>query len=1003
MGECCYAVKQIPDLTLGKYDYLSHNGVDGVLELHRVLLRQLHEKSLLTGVTVHLLYSYRHDGAPGSKIGLYLLARGKDKLLDNIDKLLKGVSLSEYFKFTFLYRQDDTGVVTECEEKEAQLITALQDRQYRYCSMLTKEEVFFEGRDGELYYNVPSWKPNAEGRLYDMLRIMQALNGDFVYRIDIRAVKRNRILREKLTGGPIARLHELQSSVGERDYGADSVLRSYDELLKGLDGQPHFETNVFVFSNDPEDGTMVMASAASEAIQSGDYNIATYADTFHSHSLLEPQTQKLYSLQDDYTLQQENGKIKALSNRLTETKWQSLYYLTTLLTLDELEPFFRLPCLHDGEHIELRKETVAPMVDDKNSLYLGRDSNGYKVNIPLELLPKHAFLSGVPGSGKTNTMHHLTYSLWSNEKPIPFLVLEPAKKEYRALLNLPEMHEVRLFSPCSDMTFPLHINPFEFARGLSVSEHIRTLCGVFEGAFPLDNPMPFLLENAIEKVYRKKGWHPETKYTDETELEFPTMSMLYKELEEELAHTTYSGEVKGNLESALKVRIGSLLRREMGDVFDVARSSLTPEEWLTTPAIVELEAMGQGPANFMTLMLCSLIRECLKVNPVYDGPVRHVIFIEEAHNLIGPDSEEKSGGEANAKAAATAFIVKMLAEVRALKESIFIADQLPTAMAQEVIKNTGLKIALRLTAMDDRQLLGNSMSANSSQIEEMGNFSIGQALVSYEKLQRPFKMRVNLWCGDRGEEERKQLATSRSDAQLLEELRDNAAYRDNLRRSVFAELYKLSESMFGLLDRTEACFEKIDQIYDLCTLTRNLIEECSQKADELEYILAERFGGDVSLAMENGDYKNAICELESINGRIVDTENRRVKEEKCKELAGCGNLINEILEACRVASIKCIHFERLGLYPTPEQCSLLWQDMQNPAVPEEIRMIFSVRQLLMQSLLDNAATLCNRVELIRPMSQSTRDSIRTTATKLGIVLNVKIYSKKYLYTKKENG
>jgi len=78
MGECCYAVKQIPDLTLGKYDYLSCNGVDGVLELHRVLLRQLHEKSHLTGVTLHLLYLYRHDGAPGSKISLFFLARGKD-------------------------------------------------------------------------------------------------------------------------------------------------------------------------------------------------------------------------------------------------------------------------------------------------------------------------------------------------------------------------------------------------------------------------------------------------------------------------------------------------------------------------------------------------------------------------------------------------------------------------------------------------------------------------------------------------------------------------------------------------------------------------------------------------------------------------------------------------------------------------------------------------------------------------------------------------------------
>ena len=72
MGECCYAIKQIPDLTLGQYDYLSHNGVGGVLQLHRVLLRQLHEKSFLSKVTMHLMYYYRHNGAPGSKIAMII-------------------------------------------------------------------------------------------------------------------------------------------------------------------------------------------------------------------------------------------------------------------------------------------------------------------------------------------------------------------------------------------------------------------------------------------------------------------------------------------------------------------------------------------------------------------------------------------------------------------------------------------------------------------------------------------------------------------------------------------------------------------------------------------------------------------------------------------------------------------------------------------------------------------------------------------------------------------
>ena len=204
------------------------------------------------------------------------------------------------------------------------------------------------------------------------------------------------------------------------------------------------------------------------------------------------------------------------------------------------------------------------------------------------------------------------------------------------------------------------------------------------------------------------------------------MKDLYERLEIEVEKTDYEGEIKGNLKSILQVRIGSLLKREMGDVFNVSKSSIAPEEWLKQPALIELEAMGSGRANFLSLLLSTLIRETLKITPNADGKeLRHVIFFEEAHNLIGPVAQEVSGEDADPKTAATAFVVKMLAEVRALKEGIVIADQLPTVMAPEVIKNTGLKIGHRITAEDDRSLLGSTMSANGTQLEQMATFLPG--------------------------------------------------------------------------------------------------------------------------------------------------------------------------------------------------------------------------------------------------------------------------------------
>ena len=84
----------------------------------------------------------------------------------------------------------------------------------------------------------------------------------------------------------------------------------------------------------------------------------------------------------------------------------------------------------------------------------------------------------------------------------------------------------------------------------------------------------------------------------------------------------------------------------------------------------------------------------------------------------------------------------MLAEVRALREGIIIADQLPTAMAPEVIKNTNIKLIHRLTSIDDRQLIGSTMSASGIQLEHVAVYRPGEALMSYEGLQRPFELRI---------------------------------------------------------------------------------------------------------------------------------------------------------------------------------------------------------------------------------------------------------------------
>ena len=852
MAELWYQVQQIPDLTLNKYAALEGSGVDSVLEKHIAFLRQLNRKGIVSGLSFHLFYLYLRPGdpekdMPGRRLRIFFLIRGGEEGLGNMPALMEASPLADFFTFE---GRTTSGAPASLDNVLAE--AGIEMPTFSVCSVLTKNETLLPPAVGESegYYMLRDWEMNEDGRLYNMCKMMETLDRTALYRVDLYPVERSAALREALRRpmGILRKRQDERSVGGRRDYDGKDVLDSYEALIEKFDSSPHFMANIMVFAWNREDAAAILDAAGAESLFKGKYSVATFRSDFRPDSLLAGEGRSLENIRERMVMRP--GRPGLLVCR-EDTADINLNYLPTLFSLEEIAPFYRFPALYDGEGIQMPKETTPAAVERKGALFLGKDKQGYDVYFPLKLLPKHAFISGVPGSGKTNTMHHITSSLWKDHH-IPFLVLEPAKQEYRALANDPEMAGLYLFSPNADMTFPLHINPFEMAAGTLVAEHIRRLCAVFEGAFPLEPPMPFLLDTAIEAVYRELGWIPEHVYTgtevgrDGKRRPLPTMSMLYRRLEQELNSTRYSDEVRGNLESALKVRIGSLLRREMGDVFDVPESTFPPEKWLEVPAIIELESMGTGPANFLTLMLCALIRETLKAAPRCDSPVRHVIFIEEAHNLIGPESEEQTGAEADPKRAATAFVVKMLAEVRALKEGIVIADQLPTVMAQEVLKNTGLKLGLRITSADDRSLLGGTMAASPLQLEQMATFEVGEALIFYEKLMRPFTMRVKEWWGELEDGARKAYMTQPgSDSELRERLREDPCYQEENLSSIRI----MGKKYFRLLGELEA-----DARGRLCWYDA-LIEQ-RDKIDRLTAYLNRVELGEIVLSQEDKDLKH---------------------------------------------------------------------------------------------------------------------------------------------------
>lgn len=355
-----------------------------------------------------------------------------------------------------------------------------------------------------------------------------------------------------------------------------------------------------------------------------------------------------------------------------------------------------------------------------------------ELGISLKDLCKHGLVVGVPGSGKTTTCFHILHQLWTLHK-IPFLVIEPAKTEYRVLRTLKGMEELLVFSLGDENCSPFRFNPFEILPGVSIDKHISNLEACFKAALPLDGPLPFLLSEALEKVYSDAGW----QFTDvgsSNRKKWPMMTDLYEKLIEVINEKGYRGEVLSNIRTALEVRVGGLLRRSVGRMLN-NYFCLPTEIMMSKPVVLELDSLNEEQQALMTMFVLNMTKEYVKANRKSGIGLQHVILLEEAHNLLGhvPLSHETG----NPKAEAVKYFTKMLAEMRALGECMIVADQLPSALHSAVVKNTNLKIMHRLTSEDDRTQLGNTMLLDAEQFTRAVTLTPGESYIYKEGLERP--------------------------------------------------------------------------------------------------------------------------------------------------------------------------------------------------------------------------------------------------------------------------
>lgn len=375
-------------------------------------------------------------------------------------------------------------------------------------------------------------------------------------------------------------------------------------------------------------------------------------------------------------------------------------------------------------------------------------------------LNKHTFVCGITGSGKTNTVKKILEMV--NK---PFLVIEPAKKEYRNIKK-----EVNVYTLGRPEINCLKLNPFYILPGISPQQHIDLLKDLFSASFAFYGPMPYILEKCLYNVYTKKGWnltlgfHPcliNTKshqgFFDESKIKeqysvishkylFPTMEDLKDEIDYYIENEmTYEGEVKGNIRGAIKARIDSLCVGSKGYMFNTYETT-DFDDLFNKNSVLELEGLADDADKAFALgLLIIYVNEYRQVKKAIGDVkgLKHLLVIEEAHRLLKNVSTESNEDLGNPKGKAVEHFTNMLAEMRSYGQGVIVAEQIPCKLASDVIKNSSNKIIHRIVAKDDQETIANTIGVYSEDAIYLGNSKVGYALCHKEGMIQPVIVKVD--------------------------------------------------------------------------------------------------------------------------------------------------------------------------------------------------------------------------------------------------------------------
>ena len=339
---------------------------------------------------------------------------------------------------------------------------------------------------------------------------------------------------------------------------------------------------------------------------------------------------------------------------------------------------------------------------------------------------KHMLIVGVPGMGKTTYSIGLLHTLWDKYK-LPFLVIEPAKSEYRAMIEV--IPDIQIFTFGKNDVSPMPLNPFVPPKGVKIKQYKSVLKTAFSAGVSMAEALSKLFEEAIDEIYSDYGWLDSD--TIETGGEIFNIQDFAQCFKRTFERHGYVGEAK-NVGTAGLLRLVSMANL-FGNYYSVPVSDL-----LSKPTIIEL---SEEKSFIMALILLN-VSAYIDNNYIGDGKLKNIVLIEEAHNLLAT-SDSGEEGSARPNAVAQELVKNMLAEKRAQGLGIVIADQSPEKVTGDVIKLTNIKLGFNLVEKIDKEIFANSTNMDEKQTERMSQLVEGEAFFFMGGMNKPEEVSIS--------------------------------------------------------------------------------------------------------------------------------------------------------------------------------------------------------------------------------------------------------------------